>query len=106
MRPDTSQWRSSSAYDYLDDLIASDLAWEWLRRNADYQRDYDQVGQADVDRQHLTNTVRMRWGLQFPCRPSFQCHRDDGVLGTRSRSWHSNAHSESVITGLEGRCAT
>ncbi|MER9291522.1 DUF6499 domain-containing protein [Mesorhizobium sp. M0510] len=47
MRPDTSLWRSSSTYDYLDDLVAADLAWEWLRRNPDYQRDYAEAEHPD-----------------------------------------------------------
>lgn len=38
MKPDTSRWRSSSSYDYLDKLDAPDLAWEWLRRNTKYQQ--------------------------------------------------------------------
>jgi hypothetical protein len=29
-----------AAYDYVIDLCPSDLAWEFLRRNPDYQRDY------------------------------------------------------------------
>ena len=40
MAPDPSQWRASTSYDYFDDLGISDLAWECLRRNVDYQRDY------------------------------------------------------------------
>ena len=40
MGPDTSRWRSSDTYDYLDQLVAPDLAWECLRRNAVYQRDF------------------------------------------------------------------
>jgi hypothetical protein len=108
MRPDTSQWRSSSTYDYLDDLVAADLAWEWLRRNTDYQRDYAEAERPDADRERLTNMVRMRWGLRFPCRPDFQCHQDDGVLGAGSRSGHSNAHSDPAIAiaGLGRLCAT
>ena len=38
MAPDPSQWRASASYDYFDDLGISDLAWECLRRNVDYQR--------------------------------------------------------------------
>jgi hypothetical protein len=31
-------WRSESAYEYIDKLSPSDLAWEFLRRNPDYLR--------------------------------------------------------------------
>ncbi|MER9955215.1 DUF6499 domain-containing protein [Mesorhizobium australicum] len=106
MRPDTSQWRSSSTYDYLDDLVAADIAWEWLRRNADYQRDYAEAERPDADPERLTNIVRMRWGLRFPCPPNFQCHRDGGVLGAGSRSRHSLAHSDPGIAGFGDRRAT
>ena len=106
MQPDTSQWRSSSTYDYLDDLVAADLAWEWLRRNATYQRDYVEVEHPEADRERLTNIVRVRWGLRFPCPPNFQCCRDSGVLGAGSRSGHSHAHSDPGIAGFGQRCAT
>ncbi|WP_234897163.1 transcriptional regulator domain-containing protein [Sinorhizobium medicae] len=106
MRPDTSRWRSPSTYDYLDDLVAADLAWEWLRRNADYQRDYAEVKHPDADRERLTNMVRMRWGLRFPCRPNFQCQRDCSVLGAGRRSEHSNAHDDPDIGRLGKLCAT
>jgi hypothetical protein len=36
MTPDASLWRSPAHYDHIDDLTASDLAWEWLRRNDAY----------------------------------------------------------------------
>ena len=38
--PPVPDWRSAAAYAYLDDLNPSELAWEFLRRNLDYQRDY------------------------------------------------------------------
>ena len=46
MKPDISQWRSSSTYDFLDDIDSPDIAWEWLRRNAKYQGDYRAVADA------------------------------------------------------------
>ena len=41
MTPDASTWRSSAEYDHLDALTASDLAWEWLRRNDAYDTDFE-----------------------------------------------------------------
>lgn len=60
MSPDASRWRSAEAYDYLDELPPSDLAWEYLRRNPDYQSDFHGVGRdanqgGEID----------RWGLRF-----------------------------------------
>ena len=41
MTPDISHWRSSERYEYVEDLVSPELAWEWLRRNEDYQRDFE-----------------------------------------------------------------
>jgi hypothetical protein len=37
--PPVPDWRSAAAYAYLNDLNPAELAWEFLRRNPDYQRD-------------------------------------------------------------------
>ncbi len=68
MTPDASQWRFPARYDHIDDLTASDIAWEWLRRNDDYDHDLEALGGADVDRQALTEKIRQQWGLRFPGR--------------------------------------
>ncbi|WP_431522189.1 transcriptional regulator domain-containing protein, partial [Klebsiella pneumoniae] len=36
-------WRSETAYDYIDKLNPGDIAWEFLRRNPDYQRAYQDL---------------------------------------------------------------
>src|SRR3546814_18312550 len=38
--PQESDWRSGAAYDYIDQLNTSDLAWEFLRRNREYRESY------------------------------------------------------------------
>lgn len=68
MTPDASQWRMSAHYDHVDDLTASDLAWEWLRRNDDYDHDYEKLGSADADQRVLIEKIRREWGLRFPDR--------------------------------------
>lgn len=65
MSPDASRWRSAEAYDYLDELPASDLAWEYLRRNPDYQSDFRRVGRGPGQAREID-----RWGLRFPDRSS------------------------------------
>lgn len=64
MSPDASRWRFADAYDYLDDLPAADLAWEYLRRNPDYQNDF-RAARRGMDHEALS----ARWGLRFPGRP-------------------------------------
>lgn len=63
MSPDASRWRSADAYDYLDELSAADLAWEYLRRNPDYQNDFQTASQG-----RDPATLSERWGLRFPSR--------------------------------------
>lgn len=67
MTPDASIWNSSE-YDHLDVLTASDLAWEWLRRNDDYDADFEALSSESGAPEPLTERIRQRWGLRFPCR--------------------------------------
>ncbi|WP_374575982.1 transcriptional regulator domain-containing protein [Phenylobacterium sp.] len=83
MRPDPSQWRTPDAYAYLDDLIASDLAWECLRRNADYQADFQASAHRGADA-----ALSARWGLRFPGRSVPLSFRRGGVLVAGRRSGH------------------
>jgi hypothetical protein len=69
MTPDASTWRSSAEYEHLDALTASDLAWEWLRRNDAYDADFEASVAGHGDPEPLTERIRQRWGLRFPGRP-------------------------------------
>ena len=66
MKPDLSKWRSSPSYDFVDDVASPDLAWEWLRRNEDYQQDYRAVAQQERTDAPAVLRFRNRWGLTFP----------------------------------------
>ena len=61
MKPDTSQWHNPAAYSFVKDVSADIIAWEFLRRNPAYQRDFTEftTTEASVDE------LRKRWGLQF-----------------------------------------
>lgn len=62
--PPVPDWRSAAAYAYLDDLKPAELAWEFLRRNSDYRRDYRAV--AEVGGQaEFPEPLILRWGLPF-----------------------------------------
>ena len=91
MAPDPSQWRASTSYDYFDDLGISDLAWECLRRNVDYQRDYAKALKEMDDPEQATASFRLRWGLQFPRPPKPQRYRGTGPLDDGGRPWKSSA---------------
>ena len=65
MTPDASTWRSSAEYDHLDALTASDLAWEWLRRNEAYDADFETLERVWFRLKHIRRgegSLRTRWG--------------------------------------------
>lgn len=66
MVPDTSQWRDEAAYDYLDQVPAAGFAWEWLRRNAHYQQDYQSLRRKSPEMNNFEEVIQRRWGLRFP----------------------------------------
>lgn len=84
MTPDASTWRSSE-YDHLDELTASDLAWEWLRRNDAYDADFDVSVSAGEIPEPLTEGIRRRWGLRFPGRSPDTPARSPCFLAPRGR---------------------
>ena len=68
MSPVTSRWRSPAHYRHVEQLSPSDIAWEFLRRNVPYARDYHAFARS-ADPDGLLDRIRQRWGLQFPGEP-------------------------------------
>ncbi|KAB2739946.1 transcriptional regulator domain-containing protein [Brucella anthropi] len=90
MTPDASIWRSSE-YDHLDGLTASDLAWEWLRRNDAYDADFEASASVRGMPEPLTERIRQRWGLRFPRRPTDTSARSAGFLA--ATGGHKRCHT-------------
>ncbi len=67
-------WRLPSAYAYVDQLDPAGLAWEFLRRNPDYQREYRTVTRNPA-RTELSEALQRRWGLRFPVDPGLRADR-------------------------------
>jgi hypothetical protein len=61
MQPDTSPWRVKEGYDYLERLPPEGLAWEFLRRNTNYQRDYTLRKSERMSREKADTAKQ--WGL-------------------------------------------
>ena len=57
-------WRSEQAYANFKNAESMDIAWEWLRRDADYQSDYRRLEDAQ-QLSSATETFRQQWGLSF-----------------------------------------
>jgi hypothetical protein len=57
-------WRTPESYKRVQDADITAIAWEYLRRNPDYRRDYEEMVKAG--RVHnVTAGFRGRWGLCF-----------------------------------------
>ncbi|MBG6162800.1 hypothetical protein IWQ54_002463 [Labrenzia sp. EL_195] len=65
MVPDVSQWRSDAAYEYFDESSVSDLAWEGLRRNTDYQREFAELTAEGRSPDEMDTLLRARWRISF-----------------------------------------
>ena len=61
MQP-AADWRSEAAYAYIENLQPREVAWEFLRRNLNYQ---DDVRRASTDPEASTERLVRRWGLCF-----------------------------------------
>jgi hypothetical protein len=57
-------WKSPEAYANMQGAEAVDFAWEYLRRNGDYRRDYASLERGDLSA-GLGQQFRERWGLSF-----------------------------------------
>lgn len=61
-------WRSPAAYDHTGSIPAAGFAWEYLRRDADYHRDFDQINRLKAVHRGVLAAFSQRWGLRFPAR--------------------------------------
>src|SRR6266853_873970 len=82
------EWRSEAAYAYLNDLTPAELAWEFLRRNPEYQRDYRTAADATPDQAELPESLITQWGLRFRDRSGSSCGQRSRSLDGASRSEH------------------
>lgn len=57
-------WRSPDSYKSLQDAEVTDIAWECLRRNVDYRREYEVV-MANSPKGEVTDAFRRKWGICF-----------------------------------------
>jgi hypothetical protein len=74
-------WRSPERYAGVSGCSAADLAWEFLRRNRDYNDEFAHLGQDAASGRTDAERVRLsRWGLSFRRRSAAHLQRTAGVL--------------------------
>lgn len=84
--PEQGKWRISTAYDYIEELDAPDLAWEFLRRNPEYRLDYERLHGASFDESKVDAALSNKWGLSFRSGPQSRSKRCMPRLDTPGRS--------------------
>ena len=79
-------WRSETAYDYIDNLNPGDLAWEFLRRNPDYRKAYQDLVSSGRLSLETAEEFANLWGLRFRRRPFYPGSRPADLLDPTNRS--------------------
>lgn len=102
MPSERSGWRSSAEYDYVEDLSASDLAWEWLRRNKRYAKDYATLSKAAPDDASLKEALLDKWGLRFRGRSQPPGSKGPRTLGPPDRFLGGRAAGGSEVPERRG----
>jgi hypothetical protein len=70
-----SNWPVAATYSYLDNFGAMAFAWEYLRRNPDYQITYRDIVSKDKAIPEMSERVARRWGLHFMTDPDLRAGR-------------------------------
>ncbi|MGH0223157.1 transcriptional regulator domain-containing protein [Sinorhizobium meliloti] len=79
-------WRSGTAYDYVDALTPSQLAWEFLRRNPEYRKAFQELVSSGRISPHDAVAFAKQWGLRFPRRAPADRDRAADLLDPPNRS--------------------
>ncbi|MGH6760361.1 MAG: transcriptional regulator domain-containing protein [Phyllobacterium sp.] len=92
-------WRSEAAYDYIDKLTPGDLAWEFLRRNPEYRKSYQELLATGRLTEDVARDFAEQWGLRFRRRsPQLGAHPTD-LLDPANRSGNASAHGRAKPCG-------
>ena len=78
-------WRSETAYDYIDNLNPGDRAWEFLRRNPDYRKAYQDLVSSGRLSLETAEEFANLWGLRFRRRPSYPGSQPADLLDPTNR---------------------
>lgn len=65
----SSDWRSPAAYGYAHSIPAAGFAWEYIRRDDEYRRDFQRLKRIPHPDFEARTAFSNRWGLRFRGRP-------------------------------------
>src|SRR3546814_260234 len=100
--PQESDWRSSTAYDYIGQLNTSDLAWEFLRRNREYRESYYELARRGRLNGMIARHFAEHWGLSFRLGPGTYCPPSASVLDPDHRPRRRPARTAACAFGRAG----
>ena len=84
--PGRADWRLATTVETLGRLDRAGFAWEFLRRNPRYRKEYSQISKATTRAPQVAEAVGQRWGLSFRLRSQAGDGRRSGHLATGARA--------------------
>ena len=82
-------------YEHTCRLSRSRWAWEFLRRNIEYKRSYDEFLQRSEKSEEVTREFTSRWGLRFRSRSLVFGNNIAHLLGREPRSFDCGSGKKS-----------
>lgn len=61
-------WRAPAAYGHAKAIPPAGFAWEYLRRDENYHRDFQIISSMKEPEAARLEAFAQRWGLRFPMR--------------------------------------
>lgn len=61
-------WRSPAAYKFAKSIPAAGFAWEYLRRDEEYRREFQAITASREPEPEQLEAFVQRWGLRFSHR--------------------------------------
>jgi hypothetical protein len=98
-------WRTPSATTSLHQLDRAGFAWEFLRRNPNYRKEFAQIPKEAANTEAARVATGERWGLCFRVRSRSSSPRSTGHLaaGACAAQRHSRARAASLHDGAGPR---
>jgi hypothetical protein len=73
-------WGSPAVYQHAYNISAAGFAWEYLRRDDDYHRDFRRLNRLEDPTASAFEAFSRRWGLRFSTRSKHSRQRGFIVL--------------------------